>query len=157
VDEIIENVRRLSRDLSPSILEDLGLSAALQWLVDDASQHYDIGAYVEMDDIRGLFSQEAQIIVYRIIQESLANIGKHANASQVSLVVKKTNGRMSFTIEDDGSGFDLEHIQSLEPTQKGLGLAAMDERVRMLKGDLDIWSKEGRGTKITFVVPVKDE
>jgi len=154
VDQIIENVRRLSRDLIPSILEDIGLSAALRWVIDDVSRHYDIKTSVEMGDIKHLFSQEAQIIIYRVFQEALANTGKHANATHVSIVIEKKDGRVSFAVEDNGNGFDVEYVRAQASTEKGLGLAAMDERVRMLGGSLDIWSEEGTGTRITFTVPV---
>ena len=157
VDQIIENVRRLSRDLSPSILEDLGLSAALRWVIDDISRHYDIETSVEMEDIRDLFSQEAQIIIYRVFQEALANTGKHANATHVSIVIEKKDGSVSFLMEDNGKGFDVEYVRAQASTEKGLGLAAMDERVRMLGGSLDIWSEEGTGTRITFTVPMDEE
>ena len=156
VDQIIENVRRLSRDLSPSILEDLGLSAALRWVIDDISRHYDIETSVEMEDIRDLFSQEAQIIIYRVFQEALANTGKHANATHVSIVIEKKDGSVSFLMEDNGKGFDVEYVRAQASTEKGLGLAAMDERVRMLGGSLDIWSEEGTGTRITFTVPMDE-
>jgi len=153
VDGIIENVRRLSRDLSPSILEDLGLSAALDWLIDDTSRYYEIQADCEMDDINDVFSHEAQITVYRIFQEILANVGKHANAGRLSVRIKKGNGRVSFHVVDDGMGFDLDRVHDQEPTEKGLGLAAMDERVRMLKGSLDIQTRKGAGTSIAFTIP----
>jgi PAS domain S-box-containing protein len=157
VDQIIENVRRLSRDLSPSILEDLGLSAALRWVIDDVSRHYNFETSVEMEDIKDLFSQEAQIIIYRVFQEALANTGKHAHSTHVTVVIEKNDGRVSFVLEDNGNGFDVEYVRSQASTEKGLGLAAMDERVRMLGGSLGIWSEEGTGTKITFTVPVREE
>jgi PAS domain S-box-containing protein len=156
IDQIIENVRRLSRDMSPSILEDLGLSAALRWVIDDVSRHHGVETSVEMDDIKHLFSQEAQIIIYRVFQEALANAGKHAYATNVSVAIEKTDGIVSFMLEDNGKGFDVEYVRAQASTEKGLGLAAMDERVRMLGGSLNIWSKKGTGTKITFTVPVDE-
>ena len=156
VDQIIENVRRLSRDLSPSILEDLGLSAALRWVIDDVSRHYNIETSVEMEDIKDLFSQEAQIIIYRVFQEALSNTGKHAHATHATIVIEKKDGSVWFVLEDNGNGFDLEYVSARASTEKGLGLAAMDERVRMLGGSLDIWSEEGTGTRITFTVPMEE-
>jgi signal transduction histidine kinase len=156
VDQIIDNVRRLSRDLSPSILEDLGLSAALRWVIDDVSRHYGFEASVKMEDIKHLFSEEAQIIIYRVFQEALANAGKHAHATNISIAIEKRDGSVFFVLEDNGNGFDVEYVRAQASTEKGLGLAAMDERLRMLGGSLDIWSEEGTGTKITFTVPVEE-
>jgi signal transduction histidine kinase len=156
VDEIIENVRRLSKDLRPSVLEDLGLSAALRRLIDEVSQHNDMDTSVEMDDINGLFSDEAQIIIYRVFQEALANIVKHADTSRVSVSVNRKDGNVSFVVEDAGNGFDVDYVQAQASTEKGLGLVAMDERVQMLGGSLNIWSQEGKGTRITFNVPVDE-
>ena len=154
VDQIIDNVRRLSRDLSPSILEDLGLSAALRWLTDDVCRHYNIEFSVEIQDVDDLFSKEAQIIIYRIFQEALTNIGRHAHATHVSVVVKKKDGNPYFMVKDNGNGFDVEDVRAKACTEKGLGLEAMDERVRMLGGSLEIWSEPGAGTRITFTVPI---
>jgi signal transduction histidine kinase len=89
IDQVIEDVRRLSRDLSPSILEDLGLSAALHWLINNLMKNYLIEISLDVEDINHLFSQDAQIIIYRIFQEALTNIGKHAQATKVSVVMKE--------------------------------------------------------------------
>jgi PAS domain S-box-containing protein len=155
VDGIIANVRRLSRDLSPSILEDLGLSAALHCLVEEIGQHCEIATDYRMDDINDLFAHDAQITIYRIFQEILTNVGKHAMARHLYIQVKRKEDRVAFHIRDDGCGFDLKHVRNKEPIEKGLGLAAMDERVRMLKGSLDIRTRPEAGTAIAFTVPVK--
>ena len=157
VDQIIENVRRLSRDLSPSILEDLGLTAALRWLVEDFSKHSDIKISLDLPDIDNLFSQDAQIIIYRIFQEAFTNIGRHAQAEKVSGVIKKKEGGVDFLIEDDGKGFDLKKIEARIPTEKSLGLMAMDERAKMLGGELKIETKQSNGTRIIFRVPIQTD
>lgn len=156
INEVTENVRRLSRDLSPSILEDLGLSAAIRWLVDAFTKHCNIGCSLDMMEMENLFSQEGQITIYRIIQECLTNIAKHAQATHVSIIIKKQDGRVLFNVEDNGKGFNVREAFSKDPGKKGLGLAAMYERTRMLGGYLDILSKEGEGTRITFTVPLDD-
>ena len=155
MDRIIENVRRLSRDLSPSILEDLGLSAALHCLIDDAAPYYNIRTDCTMDDIDDIFSHEAQIIIYRIFQEILANVGKHAGAERLSVRISKEEGQVAFSVKDDGCGFDLRRVQKRAPKEKGLGLAAMDERIRMLKGTLNIETHEGTETHISFKIPIR--
>lgn len=155
VDEIIENVRRLSRDLSPSILEDLGLCAALRWLFEDFRRHHKIKCIFDISELKGPFSKEMEIAIYRIFQESLTNIVKHAEATSVVIVAKKINGFIVSTIEDNGKGFCLQGHSGKKATDKGMGLPAMDERVRMLGGSLDIWSRKGEGTRITFTIPIE--
>lgn len=157
VDGIIENVRRLSRDLSPVILEDLGLSAALQCLFEEIGRHYEILIDCRMDPIDDLFAHDAQITLYRIFQEIVTNVGKHARASQVVVRIQRERNGVSFHVGDNGCGFDLTHVCNREPSEKGLGLAALDERVRMLKGALEIRTHPGTGTGIGFRVPVTEE
>jgi PAS domain S-box-containing protein len=157
IDQIIENVGRLSRDLSPSILKDFGLSVALRWLIDNFVKNYNVKVASEIVDVDHLFPKDAQIMIYRIFQEALTNIGKHARAKSVSMKVKKDEDRISFSVEDDGKGFDVEHAAMKEAPDRGLGLATMDERARMLEGSLDLWSKKGKGTRITLSIPMKKE
>ena len=157
VDQIIENVRRLSRDLSPSILEDLGLTAALRWLIGDFKEHSEIHVSFNIPNIDNLVSHDAQIIIYRIFQEAFTNIGRHAQADTVSVAVEIRDRHIDFLIEDNGKGFDMEQIETRYPTEKSLGLAAMDERARMLGGHLKIETDEGKGTKITLSVPTDKE
>jgi PAS domain S-box-containing protein len=151
--EVSENVRRLSRDLSPSILKDLGLEAAIRWLVGNFSKHSDSAYSIDMAEIEDMFSEEGQITIYRIIQECLSNITKHAQATQVSIFIRKEAGRTIFRVEDNGEGFDVQEAISKDPGEKGLGLNTMSQRARMLGGSLDIWSQKGVGTRITLAVP----
>ena len=156
INDVSENVRRLSRDLSPSILEDLGLSAAIRWLVEKSCKHSNLESSLEMTELEDLFTRERQITVYRIVQECLTNVAKHAQATHVSVTIRKQDDLFFFRVEDNGKGFDVKKVFGKDPRTKGLGLAAMYERTRMLKGSLDIWSQEGAGTKITFTVPLDD-
>ena len=154
VDRIIDNVRRLSRDLSPSTLEDLGLSSALRWLIEDFGKRHSMDTSLDIGDIDHLFSQEAQTNLYRIFQEALTNISKHADASHVSFVVKKKDSRVYFLMEDDGKGFDVDRVKEMQSFEKGMGLAAMEERVHMLGANLDLRSKERKGTRVRFTIPI---
>jgi len=153
IDQIIDDVRRLARNLSPSVLEDLGLAVALRNLCEEFSGHQNLNLSLDMDDISGSFSPEAQSHIYRIFQESLTNIGKYSQADQVSLAIKRRDGKMAFVIEDDGVGFQPEDLQARDAAARGMGLVAMAERVRMLGGELQISSKLGAGTRISFLIP----
>ena len=154
LDGVIDDVRRLSRDLSPSILEDLGLQSALKFLINEFSRHYNVCQAFEVEDLDQLFPAEAQIIIYRIFQECLTNISKHAGATEVSIAVNEHNDLISLTIEDNGAGFDPASVLTRRAAGRGLGLAALDERARMLGGILEIRSQPGDGTSITLVIPV---
>jgi PAS domain S-box-containing protein len=153
IDTVIENVRRLSWDLSPSSLEDLGLSSALGYLVDEICRNHNLHSTVAMDEIDHLFSPETQINIYRIFQESLTNVVKHARASLVAVKVKKEDGKVSFTIRDNGRGFNLRRAISRKVPPQSLGLTAMNERALMAAGFLQISSRKGRGTTISFAIP----
>ncbi len=153
IDTVIENVRRLSWDLCPSCLEDLGLSSSLGYLVEEICRNHQMKSAVVMDEIDHLFSLETQINIYRIFQESLTNIVKHAKASLISVNVQKKEGGVSFRIQDNGRGFNLKQAMSGKVAKKNLGLTAMSERARMAQGTLHISSRKGQGTTITFVIP----
>jgi PAS domain S-box-containing protein len=156
IDGIIENVRRLSRDLSPSILEDLGLSSALRWLIENFDNQYALVTSFEIDNVDHLFSKEAQTNLYRIAQETLTNIGKHAEAKQVSFTVKENDGGVSLIIEDDGKGFDMNEVRAKQYPEKGLGLDAMEERAHMLGASLHVRSPVGEGTRISLKIPIEE-
>ena len=154
LDGVIDDVRRLSRDLSPAILEDLGLQSALKYLINEVSKHYTVSQAFDVEDLDQLFPPEAQIIIYRIFQECLTNISKHAGATEVSVAVKEHNGSISLMIEDNGAGFDRALVVARRATGRGLGLAALGERGPDAGGLLDIRSQPGSGTRITCVIRV---
>ena len=155
--QMVENVRRLSRDLSPRIIEDLGLSSALRWLAESSARHMDIEPLFEMDDIDSLLSPEAQVALYRIFQEAITNMVKYAKATRIWISASKDEMKdiLTFIVKDNGVGFDLEHFVGYISTEKGLGLAAMNERAKMLGGSFEISSQKGIGTTITISVPIE--
>ncbi len=154
IDGVIENVRRLSWDLSPSILEDLGLSSSLAHLLDETCRNHSLTCSFSMDQMDNLFSPETVINIYRIFQESLTNIVKHARATQISVAIHQQDDRVTFMIKDDGRGFDPETVMARDLPKRGLGLTAMNERALMARGSLTVWSQKGQGTRITFHIPM---
>jgi signal transduction histidine kinase len=137
------------------MLEDLGLSTALRQLIEEFAHRHNLQVDIDLlPDLNGLFRREAQINIYRIFQESLTNIGKYAKASSLTVVITSINGQVSFLLADNGQGFEVEKVLHRKSTSRGLGLAAIEERVRMLGGSLEILSKRGVGTKIAFKIPV---
>ncbi|MCL4502525.1 MAG: PAS domain S-box protein [Deltaproteobacteria bacterium] len=156
IDAVIENVRRLSMDLSPSILEDLGLSSSLKYLIEEICRNNHMLYSVALDEIDHLFSAEARINIYRIFQESLTNIVRHAEASRIDVEIKRENDRVTFQLKDDGKGFDLKKARSRSLGERGLGLTAMHERALMSDGNLSIRSGKGKGTEITLTLPIRE-
>jgi len=154
IDRVIENVRRLSRDLSPSILEDLGLSAAIKWMVERFQKQYGVGVDLDFDNVDALFLTEEQTNIYRMFQEMLNNIGKHAEASLVKVSARIEQDNVIFIVQDDGKGFDLEGARTLNIAERGIGLAALDERANMLRGTLYMQSRPHNGTWIELKVPI---
>ncbi|MCL4501902.1 MAG: PAS domain-containing protein, partial [Deltaproteobacteria bacterium] len=139
IDNLIENLRRRAKDLSPQMLADLGLKAGLTALCEKLPME----CLYDLDELNKLFSTEAQINIYRIFQEALNNVQLHAQASKVTLSAKKANDQVDFLLEDNGQGFDMGRMEDLEAGRKGIGLAAISERVRALGGTFKIESQIG--------------
>jgi PAS domain S-box-containing protein len=152
-DQLIEKVRTLSYGLTPISLNHLGLTASLQSLIEDFTKCSYMNIKKDIANIDRLFPPLAEITIYRIFQEIFTNIEKHANTDYVKIEVIKQDSSVSFEIEDNGKGFDLEKIEMNYLNEKRLGLASMKERVRMLGGRFKIKSQLNEGTKIYFMIP----
>jgi PAS domain S-box-containing protein len=151
IGETIKEVRRLYQDLSPGDLEDLGLTEALRDMIEDvAALQKKIKWEVRVNNLDGLFPLPVQTAIYRVVQEALTNIGKHAKAKNVSIITKRESQGISIIIEDDGRGFELSEVLD---TKRSLGLLSMEERVKILGGTFTLWSQKNRGTRISFTVP----
>ena len=152
VGSTIEEVRRLYLDLSPGDLEDLGLTIALRSLIEDfADLQKQIKWTIKIGGLDGLFSLPIQTAIYRVVQEALTNIGKYARPAKVFVEIKRVNQGVSFIIKDDGIGFERDEVFN---EKKTLGLLAMEERVKILGGSFELWSRENQGTKISFTIPI---
>ena len=133
----------MTRNLSPILLESRGLTQALRRLISDFVKTTGTRAALCIQNIDSFFTDDNRTSVYRIVQECLSNIGKHSGAKNVSLLIKKQNGKVSLAINDDGKGFDVGPALG-----KGLGLTIISERARMLNGTAFIRSQKGKGTEI---------
>jgi PAS domain S-box-containing protein len=154
IDQLIESARNLSRDLSPAIIRDLNLCGSIQWILHDYGEKTKSRTAIDMENVDDLFDREDQVIIYRIFQEALRNIRKHAKADHVFISVKRNKNRVVFRICDNGVGFDIDKNLNRYDDDRGLGLAAMDERARMLGGRLEINSQKRQGTQIALTIPV---
>ena len=153
IKEVLQGVRRFDRDLRPPILDDLGLLSALRWLVDELKGQSGIAADITVSGNERRLSAEAELIVFRIVQEALRNVEKHAEASKLKVKVEFDQGKMKLSISDNGKGFDLGESLAELPRAGKLGLAGMEERVRLLGGTLKIQSKLGKGTTVEIEIP----
>ena len=145
-----EDIHTISRELHPSILKDLGLERALQSLCVNFSER--TGVQVELYG-HGLDSiaacQKQALCIYRVTQEALRNIGKHAQAKHVDVFVENRPDKLVLTIEDDGTGFDA----AAAAKSPGIGLAIMRERARLVEGSFTLYSEPGQGTVIDLTIP----
>ena len=149
---VIEKVRRISQDLSPSALENLGLLVALRSLFEEFQKYHDTVIEADLDEVKDILPKEAHIVIYRIAQEFLANVHKHAEATRVAVAIKALPDKVAITMEDNGKGFVPEEVQGPSNEKAGLGLVSMEERVRMLGGRFSLTSQEGEGTHLYFEI-----
>ena len=150
----MQEVRRISRDLRPSLLDDLGLTAALESLCNDFSER--TGIKIELsNNCTGIrLSQEIETAFYRIVQEALTNIEKHAlSAKHVILKIEKTKKRVALNISNDGIGFDESTLDQTNP-DRGLGLRNMRDRTELLEGYMTVNSSPDKGTSVNVIIPL---
>ncbi|WHZ26056.1 MAG: Two-component system sensor histidine kinase [Nitrospira sp.] len=147
---ISDDVRRMAYQFHPSILDDLGLTAALKHMADEWSEKTGIKTVVVQEEMADPLPRDIASCLYRVAQESLSNIMKHARATRVELELTCGDQEITLSIYDTGVGFDLKDIRARHP---GLGLVNMRERVRSVRGRLDIRSEPGRGTHIIVHIP----
>ncbi|MFC1864597.1 PAS domain S-box protein [Chloroflexota bacterium] len=153
-DRILDGVRRFSQDLRPSLLDDLGLLPALEWLTSDLSQHFGIVIDIEVVGPVRRFTPEAELVLFRIAQEALRNVWKHSGASKAWVSLEFGDDKAVLTVKDNGKGFEIpERVGDLAAGGK-LGLAGMEERAQLIGGRLRLQSKPGKGTTVTAEAPI---
>lgn len=150
-------IRNLSIDLRPSALDDLGLLPALRWYIKEYQQKFTIVVDFQAEGFKERLSTEMETALYRIVQESLTNVARHAQAHHVSIALKEETDAVYATITDDGRGFDPEQVQKLPSSgqERGWGLMGMHERAHLLDGDLTIDSSPGKGTTVRACLPLQ--
>jgi signal transduction histidine kinase len=151
VDALMASVRKTARSLHPSILDDLGLLHALEWLVNDFRTRNKIACKVHIDPSLCDFKMtiESSTALYRIVQELLTNVARHAQASAVSISLSERAGQLILELVDDGRGIEQDRITQSD----SLGLRGVQERVSMLDGTIRIVGKPGLGTVILITLP----
>ncbi len=152
--QTLRAIRNLSIDLRPSALDDLGLLPALRWYIKEYQQKCSIEVDFIAHGLRQRLSAEVETALYRIVQESLTNTARHANARKVLITMKEDVDAVYVTITDDGHGFDVGTLLKTPDQDRGLGLAGMNERAVLLDGSLDIHSSPGHGVTIEVRIPL---
>lgn len=150
---ISDEVRRFTQDLRPSVLDDLGLLPALEWLAQDVSKNFDIKVDFSSIGQERRFDPETRLTLFRIVQEALRNVWKHSGATEAQIKVEFTDKKANFTVVDNGKGFELpERVEDLAQAGK-LGLVGMQERAQLIGAQLKVQSQPGKGTTVTIELP----
>lgn len=157
-EQTIADIRRLIADLRPGTLDELGLVAAIRWCAENHLQPLSIDFDLQSDGLAdGRLPEELETVLFRITQEAIGNIARHAGASRVKIHLSRRDGQVHLAIEDDGQGFDPDTVQPARDGTQGLGLAGMRERASLVGGQVRILSRPGHGTRIVVEVPVLEE
>jgi signal transduction histidine kinase len=153
IDATVQAVRRISSQLRPKLLDDLGLSAALEWQARDFEQRAGVACQIrsEPDDV--ILDSARSTALFRIFQETLTNVARHARASRVDVVLRDFAETVEMTVSDDGKGIGPEEVSD----GRSLGIVGMRERVRTLGGQLEISGRPGRGTSVRVAIPRRVE
>ncbi|MGW8209104.1 MAG: MASE3 domain-containing protein [Syntrophobacteria bacterium] len=157
IQSTVEEVRRITMDLRPSTLDDLGILATIAWLCREFQSTY---STVEIN--REISAEESdvpnplKIVLYRVLQEALNNVAKHSGANMVTISLAKKDNTIQLAIEDNGCGFDVDEARSVESSKRGFGLGSMKERTELSGGTFVINSAKGRGTFVLASWPYNE-
>lgn len=153
VDRMIFSVRRIASELRPRTLDDLGLTSALEWQAQEFQRRTGIRCALELPAEQLALDAEQSTAIFRIFQESLTNVARHAHATEVTARVEMDNERLVFGVRDNGKGFDAKQAN----IRKSLGVVGMQERALALGGELEINGIPGSGTTVTLRIPLRRE
>ena len=156
IEYLLQTVRRLSLDLRPSLLDDLGLAAALRWYIDRQAQRAGLAVDVNLEMPPDRPSPEIETICFRVAQEALNNTVQHAQAHRITVELRQRQAGLELIIHDDGRGFDVETAREQALYGNSLGLLSMEERVRLGNGHIEIESAPGQGATIHVWLPLDD-
>jgi signal transduction histidine kinase len=152
IDSTIQTVRRIASDLRPAILDEFGLLAALEWQAHEFQKRTGIVCHFNLntDEPTLELDRESTTAIFRVFQESLTNIARHAHATEVTATLERQADSLSLSVHDNGQGIRLGELNNL----KSLGLVGMRERMRQVAGALDIRSAPGQGTTVLIRIPL---
>jgi signal transduction histidine kinase/ligand-binding sensor domain-containing protein len=154
--QALHQARRMAHNLRPGLIEELGFTKALRATLEKAAQASSLSLAMDLTDVDGLLPPEFEVNLFRVSQECLNNVLKHAGASEAKVTLRRESAGLRLVVEDNGRGFNLDRMKSGPPDQMGFGLRQIAERTKMMAGRIDIQSRPGKGTRIIVEVPVKD-
>ncbi len=149
----IASVRQFSRDLRPLTLEDLGLTAAMQYLASQLAQSEGIDVHLKVDGQPEELPSEMEVVIYRILQEALNNVRKHARASEVNVLAQFSTEQISLVVQDDGSGFEVPENMTDFASSGSFGIMGLEERAQLFGGRVTVESAPRNGTTVQLVIP----
>ena len=154
VDRMHQELHRMIVNLRPSVLDDLGLAAAIRWFAERHLTAAGVAVRCEFSGLDTRLPPEIETATFRTVQEALVNVTRHAAAETVLIQAALADGQLTIEIEDDGSGFDEGSVVRSPDSMRGIGLLGMRERIEILGGDMVIESSAGSGTRVFFSIPV---
>jgi signal transduction histidine kinase len=156
LDRVLKGVRQLSLDLRPSLLDDLGLVAALQWFVRARAESAGLTGAVVTDVPEGAVPADLATTCFRVVQEAVTNVIRHAQATHVWVEIRRRDGGLEVDVRDDGVGFDVAAAHRRARAGTSLGLLSLTERVELAGGRSTFESAPGQGTTVRAWFPLKD-
>lgn len=150
----LDGIRALIYDLRPSVLDDLGLAAAIRWLAERHLASRGVAVRCEIEEPTGPLRPEVEIALFRAAQEALVNVARHSGADAVLIQVGQAAGSLRIEVEDDGRGFDPQAVATPARDGRGLGLLGMRERLALVGGRIEVDSTPGHGTRIVLEAPL---
>jgi PAS domain S-box-containing protein len=155
IQQASEEVRQIHTDLRPSLLDDLGIISTISWFCREFEKVYSaIKIEKQMDIQEKDVPEPLKIVIFRVLQEALNNISKYGKANLVRISLKGTTDKIEFVVEDNGQGFDIEHVQYVKLSKRGFGLTSMKERIELSGGAFAIESTPGVGTVVRASWPI---
>ncbi|MFT4682218.1 MAG: two-component system NarL family sensor kinase [Flavobacteriales bacterium] len=152
LDDASKEVRRIAHNMMPEVLMNYGLESALRDFVESVNQNSSLDFDLQLSNLKA-FDQTQELMIYRIVQELINNVVKHANAKSVLIQLMQADDTLSITVEDDGCGFNVD----LAMKKSGLGMSNLKARVEYLGGTLNIDSSENSGTSVFIEVPLNEQ
>ncbi|MDO8491936.1 MAG: sensor histidine kinase, partial [Dehalococcoidia bacterium] len=152
---ILDGIHKIIHELRPTLLDDLGLVAAIRWLADNNLGAVGVKVRLETVGRERRLPSEVEIALFRVVQEAVSNIARHGNAKNAALSLHFQNKAVQVRIQDDGKGFDVQDALSSKDRPRGLGLLGMKERIELVNGTLSIRSHIGSGTTISLQIPLR--
>ena len=154
IERTLQQVRNLSLDLRPSLLDDLGLVPALRWYTSRQAERTGFTAVLVADSLEAHLPPDVETVCFRVVQEALTNVARHAQAQHVLVELRQRDAELELTIRDDGVGFDVRSALERASHGASLGLRGMEERVTLVGGQMEIESVPSHGTEIRARFPL---